>query len=50
MGFIKEVNELRTQERSGLLTLDGEHVNKDQSPLAKDQEGEKVHELVPASF
>ncbi len=49
-GLVKEVNGKRLPVRSGLLTVDGQHVNKDESPLEKDQEGEILHELVNANF
>ena len=50
MGFIKEVNQVRMPKRSGLLEVDGEKINKDGSPLEKDEEGEWIHKLVPVSF
>lgn len=50
MGFIKEVNQVRMPKRSGLLEVDGEKINKDGSPLAKDEEGDWTHKLVPCSF
>lgn len=49
-GFVKEVNEVKLTKRSGLIQVDGENINKDGSPLDKDQEGEWLHKLVPASF
>ena len=50
MGFIKEVNSVKIPNRSGLVSLDGEPVNKDESPLVKDSEGLSAHELVPITF
>lgn len=50
MGFVKEVNGIKTMTRSDLLEVDGVKVTKDGSPLAKDQEGNWVHKLVPAAF
>jgi len=52
MGFVKEVNDVskRIPKRSGLISIDGQAVNKDESPLAQDQEGEQLHRLVPAGF
>jgi hypothetical protein len=50
MGFIKEVNGNRMPKRSGLLEVDGEKVTKDGSPLAKDEEGEWIHKLIPVGF
>lgn len=49
-GFVKEVNGVRLPKRSGLVEVDGTPINADNSPLAKDQEGEQVHRLVPISF
>lgn len=50
MGFINEVNQVRMPKRSGLVSVDGAPINKDESPLDKDQAGEQVHMLVPANF
>ncbi len=52
MGFIKEVNDplIKVPKRSGLVSVDGQSLNKDESPLDKDQQGEIIHELVPVSF
>lgn len=50
LGMVKEVNEKRMPRRSGLMEVDGEKVNKDGSPLAKDEDGEWVHKLVPVAF
>ncbi len=50
MGMVKEVNEIRVPKRSGLLSVDGAPINKDESPLEKDSEGEQLHMLVPATF
>ena len=49
-GMVKEVNGVKVMQRSGLLSVDGQAVTKDESPLDKDQEGERLHELIPASF
>jgi hypothetical protein len=49
-GFIKEVGEVKNPIRSGLISVDGTDLNKDGSPLAKDQEGEALHLLIPAKF
>lgn len=47
LGFVKEVNELKARpKRSGLLTEDGNNVNKDGSPLDKDIEADWEHRLV----
>lgn len=52
MGLIKEVNDKSKSlpKRSGLISIDGNPVNKDESPLATDQEGEWIHKMVPVSF
>lgn len=50
MGFIKEVNAIRTPVRAGLVSLDGKEVTKGGAPLEHDQEGEQAHMLVPATF
>lgn len=48
LGFVKEVNEKKSVKRSGLLSLDGEKVTKDGSPLERDEEGDWIHRLVKA--
>jgi len=50
MGFIKEVNEVKVPQRSGLVSLDGEDLRKDGAPLDRDSEGICIHELVPITF
>jgi hypothetical protein len=50
LGFIKEVNGIKTMQRSGLVAIDGEEVSQDGEPLDKDRDGERVHELVPINF
>jgi hypothetical protein len=52
MGLIKEVNDVskRLPQRSGLVSLDGESIKKDESPIEKDQEGEWLHKFVPQGF
>ena len=49
-GFVEEVNEMEPMVRSGLVEVDGQPVKKDESPLEKDQKGEKLHYLYPAEF
>lgn len=49
MGFVKEVNAIRVPRRSGLVSLDGNDLNKG-APIDKDYEDEPLHQLVPASF
>lgn len=50
MGFIKEVNGKKTVKRSGLVSLDGEAVKKDESPLERDVVEDGHHQLLPISF
>jgi len=52
MGFIKEVNEplIKVMKRSGLVSVDGQCLKADESPLDKDMEQDRIHELVPISF
>jgi hypothetical protein len=52
LGFIKEVNDSTKHipKRSGLISIDGEAINKDESPLDRDQEGTWLHKLVPINF
>lgn len=49
LGMVNEVNESRMPVREGLQSVDGNPVNKDGSPLARDKT-KRVHELVPTSF
>ncbi len=49
-GFVKEVNEVKKTKRSGLMSVDGNDLKSDGSPLDKDQEGQPIHLLVPATF
>ena len=49
-GLVKEVNEKKMPVRSGLVSVNGESVNKDESPLDRDQEGEQIHRLIPIGF
>jgi hypothetical protein len=52
MGLIKEVNDPKKHipQRSGLVSVDGSSINKDESPLEKDQNGEWLHKFVPCGF
>lgn len=51
-GLIKEVNDKSKTlpKRSGLVSVDGNSVNKDESPLAQDQEGEWLHRFFASGF
>jgi len=52
LGLIKEVNDASKYipKRSGLVSIDGESIRKDESPLDKDEQGDWLHRLVPAGF
>jgi hypothetical protein len=52
LGLVNEVNDKTKNipKRSGLVSVDGSSVNKDESPLAKDEEGEWLHKFSPVSF
>jgi len=50
MGMVKEVNELRTMQRSGLLEVDGVNVTKSGAPLPEDRENEWEHKLVKCDY
>jgi hypothetical protein len=52
LGLVKEVNDKNKilPKRSGLVSTDGNPVNKDESPLAKDEEGEWLHKFVASAF
>lgn len=47
-GLVKEVNDKSRimKKRSGLVSIDGNTVNKDESPLDNDQEGDWLHKFV----
>jgi hypothetical protein len=52
LGLINEVNDTMKHipKRSGLLSVDGEAVRKDERPLDKDMSGDWLHKFVPAGF
>lgn len=52
LGLVKEVNDStkKLPRRSGLVSIDGEALRKDESPLDKDEEGEFLHRFVAAGF
>jgi len=52
LGLVNEVND-KTKvlpKRSGLVSIDGNSINKDESPLARDEEGEWLHKFVAVGF
>jgi hypothetical protein len=52
LGLVKEVNDSmkKIPRRSGLVSIDGEAIRKDESPLDKDEEGEWLHKFVASGF
>lgn len=52
LGLINEVNDKSKvmPKRSGLVSIDGAPVTKDETPLGNDVEGEWLHKFVPVSF
>lgn len=51
-GLIQEVNDQNKvmKKREGLVSLDGNEVQRGGAPLAKDEEGEWLHKFIPVSF
>jgi len=51
LGLVKEVNDNNKKlKRSGLVSMDGENIKSDGSPLDSDQDGEFLHKFVSTSF
>ncbi|MEN6512215.1 MAG: hypothetical protein ABFD00_10365 [Chloroherpetonaceae bacterium] len=52
LGLVNEVNDKNKimKRRSGLISLDDNPVNSDNSPLKNDEEGEWLHKFVAVSF
>ena len=50
MGLVKEVNGQRQIKRAGLQEVDGNPVNRDSTPLEKDQYEDAIHMHVPVDF
>jgi hypothetical protein len=50
MGMVKEVQNMKKVERSGLQEVDGQAVNKGGAPLDQDRIQEGEHLLYPATF
>lgn len=50
LGLVKEVNEKKIVRRSGLMSIDGNDVNKDGSPLAQDMSDDWEHKFVKCDF
>lgn len=52
LGLVNEVNDKNKilPKRSGLVSIDGNAVKKDESPLESDQEGDYLHKFVAVGF
>lgn len=50
IGFIKEVNQIKMPQRSGLMSVDGKDIARDGAPLDKDLDGEQIHFLYKDDF
>lgn len=52
LGLVNEVNDKNKYlpRRSGLVSVDGSPIRKDESPLDKDEEGDWLHKLIPVGF
>lgn len=52
LGLVNEVNDSskKLPRRSGLVSIDGEAIRKDESPLDRDEEGEWIHRFTPVGF
>jgi len=51
-GLVDEVNDKSKHlaKRSGLLSVDGNPINKEEKPLEQDMEGDWLHRLIPIGF
>jgi hypothetical protein len=51
-GLVKEVNDQNKvmKKRSGLISVDGQAMRKDEGPLEKDEEGEWLHRFSAVGF
>ncbi len=52
LGLVKEVNDSmkKLPRRSGLVSIDGEPIKKDESPIERDEQGEYLHRFVAKGF
>jgi hypothetical protein len=52
LGLVKEVNDKSKimKKRSGLVSIDGASVTRDETPLAEDQDGAWLHKFVANGF
>lgn len=49
-GLVKEVNGMKQAQRSGLVSIDGNPMKRDESPIERDQIEDGEHMLVPVEF
>jgi len=52
LGLVNEVNDKNKHipKRSGLVSVDGQPIRKDEAPLDRDEEGEWLHKFSPVGF
>ena len=52
IGLVNEVNDQNKvmKKRSGLVSLDGNNLNKDGAPLDRDEDGEWLHKFAAVGF
>jgi len=52
LGLVNEVNDKTKimKKRSGLVSVDGQAIKQDESPIDNDQEGEFLHKFIPVGF
>lgn len=52
MGLVNEVNDPNKimKEREGLISVDGNPVQRSEAPLSKDQDGSWLHKFTPVGF
>lgn len=52
LGLVKEVNDKNKHmpKRSGLVSVDGEPIRKDEGPLERDESGDWLHKFVAVGF
>lgn len=52
LGLVNEVNDKNKimKKRSGLVSVDGNSIKRDESPLDHDEDGDWLHQFVPVGF
>ncbi len=52
LGLVDEVNDKNKimKKREGLVSVDGQPVTRNESPLGKDEDGDWLHKLIPVGF